>query len=95
MNEAPDLQKSYLAYRGKGVFFLGIFTMGEIADIKKFLETYGITFPVGKDKEMAKMFGVVGLPVTIFIAKDGKVVQKHFGLITREELKSNIEAILK
>jgi thiol:disulfide interchange protein len=69
--------------------------MGENEDIKKFAETYKITFPVGKDRELAKKFGVIGLPVTVFIAKDGRIAKKHFGLITREELNSNINAILK
>lgn len=95
MNEAPDLQNAYLTYRNKGVFFLGVFTMGENEDIKKFAETYKITFPVGKDKELAKKFGVMGLPVTLFVGKNGRISKQHFGIITREELKSNIEAILK
>ena len=69
--------------------------MGEDEDIKKFAETYKITFPVGRDKELAKKFRVVGLPVTVFIARNGKIAKQHFGLITREDLKSNIEAILK
>ena len=95
MNEAPDLQNAYLTYRNKGVFFLGVFTLGENEDIKKFVETYKITFPVGRDKEIAKMLGVIGLPVTVFVAKNGRIVKQHFGIITREELTSNIEAILK
>jgi thioredoxin-related protein len=95
MNEAPDLQNAYLTYRNKRVFFLGVFTMGENEDIKKFAETYKITFPVGRDKELAKKFGVMGLPVTVFVEKNGRIYRQHFGLITREELKSNIEAILK
>jgi thioredoxin-related protein len=69
--------------------------MGETEDIRKFVETYKITFPVGRDKELAKMFGVRGLPVTVFVAKNGRIVKQHFGIITREELNSNIEAILK
>lgn len=69
--------------------------MGENEDIKKFAETYKITFPVGRDKEIAKMFGVIGLPVTVFVAKNGRIAKQHFGIITRDELRSNIEAILK
>ncbi len=95
MNEAPDLQNAYMTYRNKGVYFLGVFTMGQDEEIKKFAETYKITFPVGKDKELAKQFGVMGLPVTVFVAKNGRISKQYFGLITREELKSNIEAILK
>ena len=74
---------------------MGVFTIGENEDIKKFTETYKVTFPVGKDKEMAQQFGVIALPVTVFVAKNGRIVKQHFGLITREELISNIEEILK
>lgn len=95
MKEAPDLQKAYLTYRSKGVFFLGVFTMGESQDVKKFVETYNITFPVGMDNKLARQFRVIGLPVTVFIARNGRIVKKHFGLITGDELKFNIEAILK
>jgi peroxiredoxin len=95
MIEAPDLQNAYLTYGNKGVFFLGVFTKGENEDIQKFAETYKITFPVGKDKELAKQFGVVGPPVTVFVAKNGTIFKRHFGVISSEELKSNIEAIIK
>lgn len=69
--------------------------MSNDEDIKKFAETYKITFPVGKDKELAKKFGVMGLPTTVFIAKNGRIVKRHVGIITNEELKSDIEGILK
>ncbi len=65
------------------------------SDIRKFLETYKITFPVGKDNGLARSLGARGLPVTVFIARDGRIVSRHIGAITREELASNIEAILK
>ena len=74
---------------------MGVFTIGENEDIKKFTETYKVTFPVGKDKGTAKQFGVKALPVTVFVAKNGKIIKQHFGVITHDELKSNIEAILK
>lgn len=74
---------------------MGVFTLGENPDIKKFAETYNITFPVGRDNELAKQFRVMGLPVTVFITKNGKIAKKHVGLITADELKTNIEAIMK
>ena len=69
--------------------------MSDEEGIKKFVETYNITFPVGKDKEMAKKFGVMGLPTTVFIAKNGRIFKRHIGIITPEDLKADIEAILK
>jgi hypothetical protein len=77
------------------VFFLGVFVMSKDDEIKKFVDTYKMTFPVGKEDGMAGMLGVRGMPVTVFVAKDGRIVNRHIGIITQQELTSNIEAILK
>ena len=68
--------------------------MSKDEDIKQFVETYKMTFPVGRDKEIAKMFGVRGLPTTVFIDKNGRI-KRHIGIISAEDLNSGIEAILK
>ncbi len=39
--------------------------------------------------------GARGLPVTVFITKDGKVTKRHIGVVNYAELVLNIEAILK
>ena len=69
--------------------------MSNEEEIKKFVETYNITFPVGRDKEIAKKFGVIGLPTTLFISKNGSMFKRHGGIIAREELGADIEALLK
>ncbi len=93
--EAPDLQKAYQTYRGKGVQLIGAFVKSGDDDIKKFAETYKLTFPVGKDNGIQEKLGVHGRPVTVFIDKKGTIVKRHIGLITYEQLVSNIEALLK
>lgn len=65
------------------------------AEIKKFVDAYKMTFPVGKEDGIAEKLGVRGIPVTVFVAKDGKIVKRHMGVISQEELTSNIEAMLK
>jgi hypothetical protein len=67
----------------------------EVEDIEEFVDTYKITFPVGKDNGLAKDLGAQGVPVTIFIDKNGRIVERHFGIIDYEQLSSNIEAMLK
>jgi hypothetical protein len=64
-------------------------------EIKKFVETYKITFPVGRENGISGILSVRGIPVTVFVAKDGRIIKRHIGVITYEELASNIEAILK
>ena len=69
--------------------------MSEDEEIRKFVETYRITFPVGRENGIARMLGVRGIPTTVFVAKDGRIVKRHIGVITNEELNSNIGTILK
>jgi len=54
-----------------------------------------MTFPVGREDGIAGMLSVKGIPATVFVAKDGRIIKRHIGVITYEELASNIEAILK
>ncbi len=64
-------------------------------DIRKFVETYKITFPVGKEKGLAGILGVRGIPVTVYIDKKGRIVRRDIGTVTYADLSSGIEAILK
>jgi len=64
-------------------------------DIRKFVETFKITFPVGRENGIAEKLGVRGIPVTVFLDKNGRIAKRHIGMINYEQLNSNIEAILK
>jgi len=54
-----------------------------------------MTFPVGREDGIAEKFRVRGIPVTVFVNKDGRIAKRHIGAISQEELASNIEAMLK
>jgi peroxiredoxin len=94
-NEAPDLQQAYITYKDRGVRFLGVFAQSGEGDIKKFTDTFKITFPVGRDNGLAKDLGVLVIPVTLFIDKNGRIMKRYIGAIDYQQLSSNIEAILK
>ena len=64
-------------------------------DIRKFVETFKITFPVGRENGIAEKLGVRGMPVTVFLDKNGRVAKRHIGMINYEQLASGIEAVLK
>ncbi len=64
-------------------------------EIRKFVETYKITFPVGKEKGLAGMLGVRGIPMTVYIDKKGRIVKRQFGVATYADLSATIEAMLK
>ncbi len=63
--------------------------------MRKFAETFKITFPVGRENGIAEKLGIKGIPVTVFIDKNGRIAKRHIGMINYEQLVANIEAILK
>jgi len=92
--EAPEMQKAYLEYRDKGVLFLCVMGMTNDEEIRDFMETYKLTFPVAKDNGFAEALGVQAIPQTFFYAKGGKFVKKIVGPASHGELVTIIEKII-
>lgn len=95
MSEFSELQKTYQAYQGKGVEFIGVFVRSSDDEIRKFAETYKLTFPVGRENGIAGPLGVLSIPTTVFIGKDGRIVKRHRGQIALAEIDESIKAMLK
>jgi thiol-disulfide isomerase/thioredoxin len=86
------------AYKDKGVVILGVNTWEKNADAardymakKKF--TYGCLM---NGDDLAKAYGVVGIPTLVIIGKDGKVAMADMGLSddTGASLRKVIDAAL-
>jgi len=94
----PTIQKLHEAYKDKGVVILGVNTWEKNADAardymakKKF--TYGCLM---NGDDLAKAYGVVGIPTLVIIGKDGKVAMADMGLSddTGASLRKVIDAAL-
>lgn len=84
-----------MAYKDKGVLFLGVFAQSKEKDIRKFAKKYQLTYPVGMENGIAEALGVNGIPETIFIARDGRIAKKITETVHYQELVDGIEKILK
>jgi cytochrome c biogenesis protein CcmG, thiol:disulfide interchange protein DsbE len=95
--EAPALQAAYQKYRAQGVMFVGLAFDDTPEHGKPFLQKYGTTYPAGPDVNgaTAVAYGVVGVPETVFIGRDGKVVSKMQSWSGAGELEGGIQRILK
>lgn len=91
--EMPDLQSIY-AERDEDVVILAV-NMDAHNDVKGFIDSYSVAFPVLLDKEdeVSDMYQVISLPTTYFINEDGIIVQKHIGQITYEQLEEELAKI--
>jgi len=108
--EAPLLEKTWRAYRDQGVVILGVNIQDAKSDAKRFVEEFGITYPIVRDldQSLTRDFGVKGLPETFFVdhrwtfigaipgAKTGdQQGTVILGAISEDELISNIEILIR
>jgi peroxiredoxin len=89
-----DLQKQY---GPAGLQFLGV-AMDDASpkDIAEFAQSMNVNYPIllGKDAVGDAYGGVQFLPETFYIDRDGKIVDKAFGLKGRGEIEDAIKKIL-
>jgi len=79
------------------VAFLGINVQGDKEpDALRFLETYRLPYPVGRDAggAVAKGYGVDGTPTTYVIDRAGRVAASYVGSLEPEQLSRLLEAAL-
>ncbi len=79
--EIPFLENTWKDYKDKGVIFIGVDVMDDKSLAQKFVEVFDITYTVLHDPsgEVSNAYGVVALPATFFIDKEGKIAKKNYG----------------
>jgi len=89
-----DLQKQYAA---EGLQVIGV-AMDDSGDeaIAKFAKEMGVNYPVliGKEAVGDAYGGVEFLPTTFFIDRQGKVVERVFGLVSHSDIEDNVKKAL-
>lgn len=95
----PELEKLYQAYAKRGFVLLGVSVDEKASDMKAFLKTHPVTFPIVRDKAQALVgrVEVDAMPTSLLINRDGKVIKIHSGYQgekTVEALKAEIEELL-
>lgn len=89
--EMPALQAAHLPY-GDQVTFIGVNHQDSRDAALAFLDETGATYPSGYDPagDVARRYGLFGLPTTILVAADGEIVATRTGEVTSDELKTMI-----
>ncbi len=95
--ESPRLQAAWERWREEGVVVVGIDAQDFRADARRFVERYGLTYPIVHDGEGSTLgrFGVTGFPETWFVDREGRLVGERVqGPVSEEQLTRNIELAL-
>jgi thiol-disulfide isomerase/thioredoxin len=98
--EIPELIRFWAAHKGK-IEVLGIGIEDKAEAAKDFAKSYAMDYPVfvAKEKGIPLMQALAntkgGLPFTLFIDRNGLVIQKKLGLIKKADLDAIEERLLK
>ena len=96
--EMPAMQTTYDALRNQGFIVLAINELEDIQKVRDHIQEHQHTFNVllDPDNHVANQYGVVGLPVSVFIDKTGhvrKIVKG--GLLTEQSILETVQPLLQ
>jgi peroxiredoxin len=94
--EMPAMQACYDKLRDKGFVVLAVNELEDDEKVREHIRAYKHTFPVLMDREnrVANLYGVYGLPVSVFIDEAG-IVQAYVkgGLLTEQKILDEVARI--
>lgn len=92
--EAPIVQS--VASSRDDVTFVAVDHLDQIDDAREFMAKYGVTVKAGYDPggDVARAYGLLGLPATVFIDADGRIASTKLGELKRKTLEERIDALV-
>jgi thiol-disulfide isomerase/thioredoxin len=98
--EIPSLVQLQRQYgdEGQDVVILGISVDDPIEKLKPYASEMKINYPLlvgnGRD-DVQEAFGPLwGIPVTVFVDRDGRIAKRHSGIASKEQFEREIKALL-
>jgi len=95
--EMPAMQNAYDRLKDKGFIVLAVNELEDVNQVRAHIEEHAHTFPVLLDpnNDVANLYGVYGLPVTVFIDQQG-IVREYLkgGLLTEERINRIFERLI-
>jgi peroxiredoxin len=94
VEEIPMLNDLHRIYAEKGLTVIAISEEDPEA-VRKFVTQHGVLYQnLLDDAEVSQKFGVLGLPSTVLVDREGKVVESYFGVKPRKILEGRIVELL-
>ncbi|MFB3920818.1 MAG: TlpA family protein disulfide reductase [Terriglobia bacterium] len=96
--EIPGFIKLQERYRDQGLVILGVYIDDNAESVREFYSEFKMNYAVAAgDSKIVELFGgIVGLPTTFLIGRDGRIYSKHSGAtdvsVFEEEIKELLAA---
>ena len=87
--EIPELQQLQERYGERGLHVVGVSldAPGSNERVREFLREFGVEYTILRDPHEAigGLLGVVGMPTTVLIDRDGVIRWRHLGAVSAED----------
>ena len=96
--EIPHLNELYSELKGKGLEIVGISMDTDGTDgVKDFAREFRIQYPIvmGDEKVAESFGGIIGLPTTFVIDRQGKVAKKYIGLPPADDMRKIVKELVE
>lgn len=97
VSEMGELLEPAHQQYGDQLTMLGVNLRDVPEDAQDIIDETGVTYQsaLDPDGEIFAAFSGVGMPTTVFIDEQGRIVEKHTGILTEGQLKAQIDALLE
>ena len=84
-------------YREQGLQVVGISMDDDAKPVREFYQQFKMNYPValGTDKVAAAYGGILGLPITFLIGRDGRIAAKYVGETQMPVVEAEVKALLQ
>jgi thiol-disulfide isomerase/thioredoxin len=84
--EAPILESAWRRYGPEGVLFVGVNMQDALAVGQEYMDEFDITYPNVRDPDgrVTVDYGVIGIPVTFFVDREGIVARRFVGSLPED-----------
>ena len=88
LRQTPVLVDAYGRWSERGIQFVGINVQEERSAVEPYVAEHGIAYPTLLDVagDTARAYAIQGYPTTYFLDADNRIVARHVGALTEEQL---------
>lgn len=93
--EARGLEWTWREYQDRNVFFIGVAVQDSEESSRSYLSEFDVTYPNAPDLDgtVSVDYGIVGMPATFFVNRDGIVESRWVGAIPESRLLERVDAL--
>jgi len=93
--EVPSIAQLSKSYAKRGVVVLGVDELESVEAARGFVSRYKLPYPIGLDDSgaLGASYGLIGLPLHVFIGPDGKIVARRSGEMSEDQIRAGMDQI--